>query len=138
MEITLSSYKKHHGLAEILSPNLDCFWHTDDNLPHYIKIQFSKLTYISSVQLYLSYNLDDSYTPEKIDIYSGLVREKIERIGVFDVVEPEGWFPMIVEQEVFYLYVVIRGNHQEGRDSHVRQLRILDQDKNELFYHPWD
>lgn len=133
MEIQISSHKNGNGLSELLSTNPLQFWHTDDNLPHFISISFTRRTFIKSVHLSLSYSRDDSYTPEVCELWSGLVREAVTLHKKHDFVHPEGYVLLPLGMEVFYIYVVIRANHQEGRDSRVRNIKVLDGDGVELF-----
>lgn len=134
MEIQLSSYKNGSGLAELLSSNPLEFWHTDDNLPHFISIQFARRTFVEEVQLSMSFSRDDSYTPEVIELWSGLVRDGVALERKYEFLHPEGYTHLPLGKHVFYIYIVIRTNHQEGRDSRVRNLRILGENKTELFY----
>ena len=132
MDIRLSSFKRDHGLKELLSDDTAEFWHTDDNLPHYIEITFSTLFRVSVVQLVLIHSLDDSYTPSDIEVRGGLTREGIRPILATSLVEPEGVVSLNVDAECFFLQLVILNNHQEGRDTHVRSLKIFDDENRRI------
>lgn len=132
MDIKLSSFKRDHGLKELLSDDKDEFWHTDDNLPHYVEITFSKLVHVSSVQLTLVHSLDDSYTPANLEVRCGVVRENIQPVLSTTLVEPEGIIPLCVNKKCFFLQIVILSNHQEGRDTHVRNLKIFDDENKKI------
>jgi len=118
MEIMLSSFKKGYGHEELLSTNSNEYWNTDDVLPHFIRLSFDRSTYVYSIELYLSYNSDESYTPNKIRLYSEGWEVKKE----FN--EPEGKQELMVNKEVFEVYVIVESNHAEGKDSRIRNIRV--------------
>ncbi|AFN83032.1 anaphase-promoting complex subunit 10 [Encephalitozoon romaleae SJ-2008] len=134
MEIRLSSFKREHSLKELLSKDMSEYWATDDVLPHSIQISFDKVKYVQSVQLFLSFTQDDSYTPEKIAIRSGLARECIKEISSVELVEPEGLLTLNVGRKCLYIQIVINSNHQEGKDSHIRHLKVLESPTKEIYY----
>lgn len=128
MKIFLSSTKPSHGLKELLSPSLEKYWHTNNLLPHFIYLKFPILTYISTINLFLSFEKDDSYTPEDLIIFYN--RKRIRK----KLFEPEGMVKLKIGESVFDCVVVIRSNHQEGRDSHVRGIRVYGMDNVELYH----
>lgn len=134
MEIRLSSSKREHSLRELLSKDMSEYWATDDVLPHGIQISFARARYVQSVQLFLSFTQDDSYTPEKIDIRAGLTREDVRTVGSVELVEPEGLLTLNIARRCLYVQVVINSNHQEGKDSHVRHLKVLESPTKEIYY----
>lgn len=136
MDIRLSSFKRDHGLKEVLSEDINEFWHTDDNLPHYIEVVFSKLVYVNTVQLTLMYSLDDSYTPAKIEVRTGIVRESIQPVLKTTLVEPEGVVALNVNRQCFFLQLVILTNHQEGRDTHIRNFKVIDEENRQVLMRP--
>lgn len=133
MDIRLSSYKRGHGVEELFSKDIQNYWATDDLLPHGIQFTFNKLTYIEEVRIYLSYAQDDSYTPQEIEVRCGLVESEINPITNMTLVEPEGFFSLSVKEECFYLQIIILSNHQDGKDSHVRHLKLMESKTKELF-----
>lgn len=133
MEIQLSSSKHDNGLEELLSPDLNDFWHTDDNLPHCISIEFQRRTYVESVQIYCNYIKDDSYTPEIIQLWTGIVREQILYERDFELSNPDGYISLDVKKECHYLKLLIKQNHQEGRDSRIRHMKVFGEDGIQLF-----
>lgn len=135
MEIQLSSSKNENGLQELLSPDLNEYWHTDDNLPHCISITFQKRTFVDHIQLYCNYIKDDSYTPEIIQLWTGIIRERIMFERELDLSQPGGYIDLEVKKECFYIKLLIKMNHQEGRDSRIRHIRVFGEDKCQLFCH---
>lgn len=131
MEIFLSSAKRGYGLKQLLSSSHSEYWHSDDSLPHSITISFFKKTYVFSVNILLSYFLDESYTPENICVYyksqskdnKNLFADFKEAKYAFK--EPEGEMVLKIEDFVFEIYLVILNNHTDGKDSHIRNLRVM-------------
>lgn len=119
MEIVLSSSKRGYGLRELMSDSLSEFWNSDDTLPHSVSISFFRKTYVYSINIQLSYTLDESYTPEKIAIYYN------NKSRIYNLKEPEGEKILIVDSLVFDVYIVILSNHSDGKDSHMRRLRVM-------------
>ncbi|TBU05114.1 subunit 10 of anaphase-promoting complex [Hamiltosporidium magnivora] len=132
MDIRLSSFKRGHGLKELLSSETEEFWHTDDNLPHYIQISFNKRTYVETVQLLLLYSKDDSYTPEKVEVRTGTTTETMSLCTTMTFIEPEGFVNIDISSDCFILQIIFICNHQEGRDSHVRQLKVFTHGNKEI------
>ena len=126
MEIILSSSKRGYGLKELLSTSKTEYWNTDDTLPHFIGISFQVLTYVHSVRLLFQYSLDESYTPSKVAVlFNGTRRE-------FNISQPEGFVTLSVEALLFDLHVIILANHAEGKDSHVRALKVMANPEEEI------
>ncbi|KRH95335.1 anaphase-promoting complex subunit 10 [Pseudoloma neurophilia] len=123
MRVFLSSTKPGHRLADLLSSNPDSYWHTNDSLPHFFHVEFPVLTYIQKLTIDLSYDSDDSYTPEHISIFVDQKHQQSRKLF-----EPEGTTVFEVKKSLFTLDLVIRANHQEGRDSHVRGIKLYGQD----------
>ncbi|KAL6120962.1 hypothetical protein NUSPORA_02210 [Nucleospora cyclopteri] len=119
MEIYLSSTKRGYGLKELLSQNLAEYWSSDSVLPHTITITFERLEYVYSVDLYLSYVEDESYTPEKICVFFNNKKEE------YALCEPEGFTKLLVKAKTDKITVVIISNHTDGKDSHVRFINVM-------------
>lgn len=132
MDIKLSSFKRDHGLKELLSSSLEDFWHTDDNLPHYISITFKKLTYVSSIQMKLQYSFDESYTPQSIEIKASRRHDRIEKDFEFNLEEPEGVVTFDLGVECFFLHVIVLKNHHDGKDTHMRGFKVFDENSIEI------
>lgn len=123
MRVFLSSTKPGYRLSDLFSTSTDGYWHTNDSLPHFFHVDFPILTYIEKLSMDLSYELDDSYTPEQISIFLDQKHHQSHKLF-----EPEGTISFDIKQSVFTLNLVIRSNHQEGRDSHVRGIRLYGRD----------
>ncbi|KAI6179620.1 Anaphase-promoting complex subunit 10 [Aphelenchoides besseyi] len=107
---SLSSCKvEGFGINQLLDERTDTFWQSDGVQPHMITIEFQKYTEISFLLMYLDFKSDESYTPQKIQVYTGnSILDLEEPPKVVNLNEPNGW-----------------QNHQNGRDTHVRGLKVL-------------
>ena len=88
---TLSTAKPGNGIEQLRDNNLETYWQSDGIQPHFINIQFLRKMSVSRVCLYLDYNLDESYTPKKISIKSGMSTHDPEDVTAIELQEPIGW-----------------------------------------------
>jgi len=109
---------------------MDTYWQSDGQLPHLVNIQFHKRTNISQIYIYTDYKLDESYTPSRISIRSGTNFNDLQELQVMDLTEPTGWVQIPIKDgnvksiRTFMLQIAVISNHQNGRDTHMRQIRI--------------
>ncbi|KAG8344840.1 putative Anaphase promoting complex subunit 10 (APC10) [Trypanosoma vivax] len=158
---SVSSAKHGNGVTCLLDRSHDTYWQSDGVVPHIISIDFSRLTPVAAVALYLDYKEDKSYTPRKTRVQAGTHSGDMADIAVVTIDNPEGWvlIKTTSEPEVqghweadleeqgareselletndysdfrengvwcTHLRVVLEENLQEGRDCHVRGLRVL-------------
>lgn len=137
---SLSSAKPGNGVNQLRDNNMDTYWQSDGVQPHLININFQRKMAIKEVALYLDYKLDESYTPKKIAIRSGSTVHDLKEIHVQHITEPDGWIsiPLHVEDKqaplrTFFLQIVILAMHQNGRDTHIRQVKIYAPRETKLF-----
>ena len=128
MEIFLSSSKKGYGVRELMNSLETDYWNSDDVLPHSISIVFPKFTYVYNILLLLSYNLDESYTPEKILVYYN------DECRTYNFNEPEGFIALAIDRHVLEIHIVIANNHSEGKDSHIRQMKVMKSPTEQILY----
>lgn len=128
MEIILSSSKRGYGLKELLSSNVNDYWSTEGNLPHVITIRLNKYMFIYSIELFLSYLKDDSYTPEVIKYYfnNQCIEKKCN--------QPEGYLILFIKEYVQEVAIVITSNHTDGKDSRIRHIRIMKDIKEQYYF----
>jgi anaphase-promoting complex subunit 10 len=88
---TVSSAKVGNGVAQLRDFSPDTYWQSDGVQPHLINIQFSKRVAVSEIAFYLDYSLDESYTPKKISIRSGMTTHDLVEIKTVEFHEPKGW-----------------------------------------------
>jgi anaphase-promoting complex subunit 10 len=93
---------------------------------------------IHEIVIYTDFKLDESYTPSKISIRVGSTFHDLQEIHVEELNEPSGWVTILPssvctpEQEggeeralrTHFIQVAILANHQNGRDTHIRQIKI--------------
>jgi anaphase-promoting complex subunit 10 len=116
--ISVSSFKPGFG-SEQLSRD-DGYWQSDGPQPHQIHFHFVKRTKCVKVSVQLDYKQDESYTPSKIAIRANNVD-----LVVKELVEPTGW--VLFEFDpiwTFELVLVVVQNHQNGKDTHIRQVKV--------------
>jgi anaphase-promoting complex subunit 10 len=115
---------------------LDTYWQSHGPLPHLINILFQKRTHVSKIYLYVDYKLDESYTPSHIVIRSGTHFNDLVDVTGVDLQQPSGWIGVPVKSrrgkplKVFLLQIAVIKNHESGRDTHIRQVKIHQQATN--------
>ena len=142
---SLSSSKLGNGIEQLRDDNLSTFWQSDDIQPHFILIQYLKKTRISEVWLYLDYKIDESYTPSKISIRIENSFNEMVDIRTIEYEEPVGWFPILLEEKnsdsktikpyikTMTLQIMILQNTHNGRDTHIRGVKIFAPRENKSF-----
>jgi anaphase-promoting complex subunit 10 len=90
---------------------------------------------IVDVAFYLDYALDESYTPKRVSIRSGSTLHDLVEVTAVDFNDPNGWVhvPLAVVDEkgdpctlrAFFLQICVVSMHQNGRDTHVRQVKVF-------------
>lgn len=127
-QISLSSFKPGLGVSQLLSSSHDLFWQSDGPQPHSLTFTFRKRTLITLLRLYIDVKQDESYSPKIIEIRAGSNQE----IAVLkkELIDPLGWidFPLTQDNplgiKTFNLSLVILLNHQNGKDTHVRGVKL--------------
>ena len=126
---SLSSCKPGFGVDQLRDGNLDTYWQSDGPQPHLISVQFRRKTAIQNICLYADYKLDESYTPSKISIRAGNHFHDLHQIELIELEEPNGWLTVSLSDgdkplRTYMLQVAVLANHQNGRDTHMRQIKI--------------
>ncbi|OYW96462.1 MAG: hypothetical protein B7Z23_00725 [Pseudomonadales bacterium 32-61-5] len=137
---TISSAKPGNGVEQLRDNNLDTYWQSDGAFPHTINVQFLKRASVSKLCLYLDYSTDESYTPKKISVSSGTCLHDLIDISTVELTEPNGWVTIdlneydlagtfVAEEDAYirthFLQVKVLAMHQNGRDTHIRQIKVL-------------
>ncbi|XP_066252393.1 anaphase-promoting complex subunit 10-like isoform X2 [Euwallacea similis] len=124
------SFFKGFGVDQLRDDRADTYWQSDGQLPHLVNIQFQRKTTISDIYIYTDYKLDESYTPSRISIRVGTHFNDLQEIEVVPLVEPPGWVHVPIRDirdrpiRVFMIQIAVTSNHQNGRDTHMRQIKI--------------
>ncbi|KAF7126453.1 hypothetical protein RHSIM_Rhsim11G0151400 [Rhododendron simsii] len=105
---------------------------SDGAQPHLVNIQFQKKVKLQLVVLYVDFKLDESYTPSKISIRAGDGFQNLKEIKSVELIKPTGWVyislsgndPRETFVNTFMLQIAVLSNHLNGRDTHVRQIKV--------------
>nr|KAJ3420946.1 Anaphase-promoting complex subunit 10 [Polyrhizophydium stewartii] len=93
-------------------------------------MMFTRCTAVAQVSLFLDVQLDESYTPEVVSLRAGNRHHDLREIRRLHLVEPSGWVHIPVNRpnrsvmRVFMLQLAVLKNHQSGKDTHIRQVRV--------------
>lgn len=117
-------------MEQLRDNSVDTYWQSDGQLPHLVNIQFRRKTTVSDVAVYTDFKLDESYTPSKISVRCGTNFNDLQEIEVVDLQEPNGWVHIPLKDlndrlvRTFMVQIAVIANHQQGRDTHLRQIKI--------------
>ncbi|VEU21821.1 DEKNAAC102418 [Brettanomyces naardenensis] len=133
---TASSSKAGFGMKELREDSPFSYWQSDGQQPHFITIHFTKKVAIERICLYLNYEADESYTPSKMLILSGSGDHDLVEVASREMTEPMGW-QIIQFKGIRYdnslrchlIKICLLSNHQNGKDSHVRCLKVMSRQK---------
>lgn len=129
---TLSSAKAGNGAEALRNGDTQTYWQSDGMHPHKLTVLFHRRVAIMELALNCNHKLDESYTPKRIRVLAG-------NVGVHDLelvaeaeLEPSGWvlIPLFHPKtstplRTFVLQVEIVAMMQNGRDTHVRGVRVF-------------
>ncbi|KAI1825224.1 APC10-domain-containing protein [Xylaria intraflava] len=131
---TVSSYKPGCGVKELRDDDINQYWQSDGPQPHRLNIHFIKRVEIRALRLYLDYELDESYTPTKIQITAGTGPNLTIPFTTIELSQPKGWVDVPIEGAgggpdgnslcCFFVRVIILENHQNGKDTHIRGVKV--------------
>ncbi|GFG34135.1 hypothetical protein Cfor_08139 [Coptotermes formosanus] len=127
---SLSSCKPGFGVDQLRDDCTDTYWQSDGQLPHLVNIQFRRKTTVHDIFIFTDYKLDESYTPSRISIRAGTNFNDLQEVEVIDLNEPTGWVLIPIKDihekpiRTFMIQIAVISNHQNGRDTHMRQIKI--------------
>lgn len=94
---------------------------------------------IRAIRLYLDFEADESYTPTRISLLAGTGYHDLIPFSLLSFEQPKGWIDVPLEHvgggsdgktlRAFLVQVKIIENHQNGKDTHVRGLKIYARDE---------
>jgi anaphase-promoting complex subunit 10 len=112
---------------------------SDGPQPHHLNIHFSRLVSIRSIRIFLDFEADESYTPTKITLLAGTGYHDLIPFSALEFTQPKGWIDVPLEHvgggrdgktlRAFLVQVKVIENHQNGKDTHVRGLKIYARDE---------
>ncbi|XP_060012153.1 anaphase-promoting complex subunit 10-like [Lagenorhynchus albirostris] len=126
----LSSCKPGFGVDQLQDDNLETYWQSDGSQPHLVNIQFRRKTTVKTLCIYVDYKSDESYTPSKISVRVGNNFHNLQEIRQLELVQPSGWIHVPLTDNhkkptrTFMIQIAVLANHQNGRDTHMRQIKI--------------
>ncbi|KAM0264738.1 hypothetical protein ACHAQJ_000563 [Trichoderma viride] len=133
-KFTVSSHKPGNGVEQLRSDDLTSYWQSDGPQPHKLTIYFVKRVGIRDIRFYVDYSEDESYTPTKIIFKSGTSENNLIQFAAMNMESPVGWqqVPLAgVGGEPdgntlvsWVLQMQILENHQNGKDTHLRGIKI--------------
>ncbi|KAK9453862.1 anaphase-promoting complex, subunit 10-domain-containing protein [Dipodascopsis uninucleata] len=131
----LSTWKPGFGVHALLAESTDLYWQSDAPQPHHIDIHFAKRVEVAKIMLYLDYRRDESYTPSKIAVYAGSGYHDLHEVLSMGLEEPSGWIDIPLNHagkdgflKAFLLRLSVLQNHQTGKDTHIRGIKVLSPD----------
>lgn len=131
-EWNASSFKEGFGMRELRKDDPNAFWQSDGVQPHYIDLIFPKRVPVERVSLFTNYTIDESYTPCKISVLAGTAENDLLEVATCEMMEPVGWSHIVFSSvradgvlKAFYVRVKFISNHQNGKDTHLRCLKIF-------------
>lgn len=142
---SVSSCKPGNGVVLLRDDNLDTYWQSDGAQPHLVNIQFQKKVKLQLLVLYVDFKIDESYTPSKISIRAGDGFHNLKEIKTVELVKPVGWVyislsgtdPRETFIHTFMLQLAVLSNHLNGRDTHVRQIKVYGPRPNPVPHQPF-
>lgn len=138
---TVSTCKPGSGVEALRSDDTNLFWQSDGPQPHHLNIHFSRLVSILSIRIYLDFEADESYTPTRLLFLAGTGYHDLLAFAQLQFLEPKGWIdvdlsnvgggPQGNELRCFLVQLRVMENHQNGKDTHVRGLKIYAKDERQ-------
>ncbi|KAH6896875.1 anaphase-promoting complex, subunit 10-domain-containing protein [Thelonectria olida] len=133
-KFTVSSHKPGNGVEELRSDDLKLFWQSDGPQPHRLTVYFVKRVGIRDIRFFVDYNEDESYTPTKVVFKSGTSENNLIEFASMALDSPVGWQQVPLtgaggdpDGNTLISYVLqmqILENHQNGKDTHLRGIKI--------------
>mmetsp|Transcript_43774 Transcript_43774/g.68522 ORF Transcript_43774/g.68522 Transcript_43774/m.68522 type:complete len:131 (+) Transcript_43774:468-860(+) len=98
---------------------------------------------IKEIAIFCDFKHDESYTPSKISIRAGTHFHDLQEVKEVSLEEPSGWLSVPLSKKdlshseneseeysdeslrAFMLQVAVLANHENGRDSHIRQIKVF-------------
>ncbi|KAM5345722.1 hypothetical protein ACJ41O_011583 [Fusarium nematophilum] len=137
---TVSSHKPGNGVEELKSDDLKSYWQSDGPQPHKLTMYFTKRVPIRDIRFYVDYNEDESYTPTKVVFKAGTNENQLIEFATMALDNPVGWQQVPVAGAggdpdgntlvAWVLQMQILENHQNGKDTHLRGIKIYSFDND--------
>ena len=155
LSLSLSLAQPGNGADLLRDGRVDTYWQSDGPGPHLITATLPAATPLCLLALALDHRLDESYTPRTLSVRAGSWGGDLKEVAVASLVEPVGWalipltpplgslrpadagggagaggrpgagLPPRPPIRAAVLQVAVLSNHQNGRDTHVRQVLLF-------------
>jgi anaphase-promoting complex subunit 10 len=119
---------------------------SDGPQPHHLNIHFSRLVSIVSIRIYLDFEADESYTPTHIALLAGTGYHDLISFSALNFEQPKGWIDVPLDHvgggpdgstlRAFLVQLRVVENHQNGKDTHVRGLKVYARDGGGVVVEP--
>jgi len=116
------------------------FARSDGQQPHLLTIHFLRRVEIRAIRFYVDYSQDESYTPTNIVFYAGTGCHDLIQFAEVPLTNPIGWQDVPIADSgggpdghslcCWIVQMHIKENHQNGKDTHIRGLKIFGLDEN--------
>lgn len=136
---SVSSCKIGHGVEKLRDRTVSTYWQSDGPQPHTVSIQFPRRISLDSVCFYTDHLYDETYTPKRIAVSIGTGFYDLYLAKTFEFNAPRGWQKMSLLDErnepvdVFMVQMQILSNHENGRDTHLRQVKVFESKGPDIF-----
>ncbi|KAK4159699.1 putative anaphase-promoting complex subunit 10 [Cladorrhinum sp. PSN259] len=138
----VSSHKPGNGVAELLSDDPEKYWQSDGQQPHLLTIHFLRRVEIRAIRFYVDYTQDESYTPTNIVLYAGTGQHDLLQFAEMPLTNPVGWQDVPIANcggghdgnslSCWVVQMLVKENHQNGKDTHIRGIKIYALDENTI------
>ena len=128
---SVTSNKPGNGVEFVRDGSVDTYWQSDGTQPHLVNVQFQRRVRVQEVAVYVDYRSDESYTPQKVSFRCGTSHYDLQEVKTAELEEPQGWVvvPLGTHKTGYirthFLQIAILSNHQNGRDTHLRQVKVF-------------
>lgn len=95
---------------------------------------------ITNIRVYLDFSLDESYTPTRLIFLAGTSYHDLIEFAELSFEQPKGWIDVDLTGvgggrdgnvlRAFIVQMKVMENHQNGKDTHVRGVKIYARDEN--------
>jgi anaphase-promoting complex subunit 10 len=110
--------------------NVNTYWQSDGPQPHCVNIHFPRTVSVCRIDVYTDLKVDESYTPAVISVRAGTFAQDLREVKQFQISEASGWISLVLTSprgeplKTCMLQVAVLANYQNGRDTHLRQVRV--------------
>lgn len=134
---TVSSCKVGCGVRSLRDGDPDTIWQSDGPQPHTVTVYFRERKFVECLCIFVNYEEDETYTPSRVCVKVGCMPTDLEAVAIRDLEQPRGWvtIPLNEDGELHHVFIVelsILANHQNGRDTHIRQCKVFVKPKTPL------